>query len=397
MDYPALLARVEGDSISLDDAYDTGIERWDEIATRYAYAQPTEEQTEEDLLDGILQDAQEQGLLYVTDRDARPAGAAHPEGHLWDNGADAVEALDREMNVRDVALDRFGEAVVRSGEPLALMEEVLVPLYLRHRYQVEATAKLVGGVAYDYAVRGVEAARLSQRVPAERQQAALEALLETIRPDRLALPEAAREQIPPRPPGHPPNRELFEGRTDPTLDPYAPGEVAATMVLDALVQPERAMRLIEQHDANDDLPGLQTVLAEVTDHVWKSDVPGAADRAELQRTAQQVWTDVLLSRADREDTSPAVQSRLTQHLRQLSDWLAENRGADAETQAHRRALRATIQRFLSRDHGAATSPASLETPPGSPIGQGTPAYLQRQERRHDWLDDWAPALPACFK
>jgi len=397
MDYPAPLARVQDDSISLADAYDTGVEDWDKIAVRYAYAQPSDGQSEANLLDGILRDAEEQGLLYVTDRDARPAGAAHPKGNLWDNGTDMIDALDREMAVREVALDRFGKAVVKTGEPLALMEEALVPLYLRHRYQVAATAKLVGGMAYEYALRGNPDARLSDRVPAERQHAALDALLQTIRPEQLALPEAARERIPPRPPGHGATRELFDGRTGLTFDPYAPGEVASMMVLEALTQPERAMRLVAQHDANPDLPGLRPVLARVTDQVWKTDVPGDAYRAELQRTAQQVWTDVLLSRAGHADPAPAVQARLTQHLRSLSNWLSNNPGPDAETQAHRRMLRASIQRFLSRDHDTAAPSTNLETPPGSPIGQQAPAYLQRQDRRHEWLRDWAPALPACFR
>jgi len=397
MDYPAPLARVQGDSISLDDAYDTGVEDWDKIAVRYAYAQPDSGQTEPGMLDDILREAEEEGLLYVTDRDARPPGAAHPKGNLWDNGSDMVDALDREMNVRRVALDHFDEAVVKTGEPLALMEEVLVPLYLRHRYQVEATAKLVGGVAYEYAIRGESTPQLSERVPAERQRAALNALLETVRPAQLALPESARKRIPPRPPGHPSNRELFEGRTGLPFDAYAPAEVAATMVLDALVQPERAMRLVAQHDANAALPSFRTVLARITDEVWKRNVPDQAYRAEIQRTTQQVWTDVLLSRADHADTAPAVQARLTQHLRGLSDWLDENPGSDGETRAHRRTLRATVDRFLTRDRDAATPPADLETPPGSPIGQRPPAYQQRQDRRHNWLQEWAPSLPACTR
>jgi hypothetical protein len=252
-------------------------------------------------------------------------------------------------------------------------------------------------VAYEYAVRGESNPRLSDRVPAEQQRAALDALLQTIRPAQLALPEAAREQIPPRPPGHSSNRELFEGRTGLTLDPYAPAEVAATMVLEALAQPERAMRLVQQHDANADLPGFRRVLTRITDRVWKQDVPDAADHAELQRTVQQVWTDVLLARADHADTGPAVQARITQHLKALSDWLAENPGPDTETRAHRQTLRASVQRFLTRDHDTATPTNDLETPPGSPIGHGTPAYQQRQTQRHEWMEAWSPALPACFR
>ena len=395
MDYPAPLARVQGDSISLDEAYATGVEAWDKIATRYAYARPDEGQSETELLDSILQEVDERGLRYVTDRDARPAGAAQPEGNLWDNGTDMVDALEHEMEVREVALNRFGEAVIKRGTPMAKLEETLVPLYLRHRYQVAATAKLVGGEAYDYAMRGGEG-RLGDPVPAAQQTAALDALLETITPAALALPEAAREQIPPRPPGHPPNRELFEGRTDPVFDAYAPAEAAATMTLEALTEPERTMRLLAQHDADSDRPSLRTVLDRITDHVWRTNAPADAYRAELQRTTQQVWTDVLLSRAGHGDTAPAVRARLERHLRSLHDWLAEHPGDGAEAQAHRTAQQAAIDRFLNRTQETTTPPSSLDAPPGSPIGQGT-AYHERQTQRRAWLHHWGPSPQRCVR
>ncbi len=394
MDYPAPLARVEGDSISLKEAYDTGVERWDVKALQYAYARPGPNQTEAALLDSLVRAAEREGLRYVTDADARPAGAAHPKGNLWDNGRNMVDALDREMRVRDVALDRFGEAVVKRGEPLAHMEEALVPLYLRHRYQVGATAKLIGGEVYEYAVRGESEAQVSERVPAQRQAAALDALLSTITPAALALPEAARTRIPPRPPGHPDTREVFEGRTDPTFDPYAPVEVAATMVLDALTAPERALRLIEQRDATPDLPGLQGTLTTITEAVWKADPPADGYRAEVQRTVQQVWTDVLLDRADAGNGAPAVRARLEQHLRTLRDWLAAHPGASTEAEAHRTAVRASIDRYFDRSHDAASPPASVAAPPGSPIGQA-PGYHRRHAQRQAWLDRWTP--PVCSR
>ena len=37
---------------------------------------------------------------------------------------------------------------------MATIEEVLVPLYLHHRYQVEAAASSLGGIYYIYAMRG---------------------------------------------------------------------------------------------------------------------------------------------------------------------------------------------------------------------------------------------------
>lgn len=397
MDYPAPLARVENDTISLDEAYDTGVGSWDILAIRYGYENPAPGQSKDDLFRSIFREQKEQEIGYITDQDARPDGAAHPKGHLWDNGTDAVEALENEMEVRRYALDRFGERVIQSGEPMALMEEVLVPVYLRHRYQVTATSKLLGGVGYDYALRGENGVRLTDRVSAEEQEAALAGLLETIDPPTLALPKTVRERLPPRPPGHPDNRELFDGYTSPTLDVYAPGEVAASMVLSAVVQPERAMRLIAQHDENENLPSLRAVLSHVTDEVWKSSVPDDRYHAELQRTVQQVWTDVLLSRADESDVAPAVQARVRQHLGTLADWLDRNPGASAETQAHRERINGSIRRFLERNHDADVPTPTVDPPPGDPIGQGVPHYLQRQNRRQSRLDEWVPARPRCFQ
>jgi len=39
-------------------------------------------------LNKILQDARNKGLLFLTDQDARPAGSASPNAHLWDEGKD---------------------------------------------------------------------------------------------------------------------------------------------------------------------------------------------------------------------------------------------------------------------------------------------------------------------
>jgi hypothetical protein len=396
MDYPAPLATVEDGQISLENAYDTDIGEWDKVAIRYGYAEPAEGQTEAQLLDSIIQGYQEDGLLYITDADARPAGAAHPASNLWENGADLVDALEREMNVRAVALDQFDASVIRMGEPMALLEEALVPLYLRHRYQVEATVKALGGVRYSYAMRGDEDATLPTPVGADQQSAALDVLLNTLTPQALRLPPEVRTQIPPRPPGYPSNRELFPGHTDPTFDVYAPAEVAATMVFDLLVHPDRAARLAYQSDFDMSLPTLTDVLDLTTASVWEAPVAGNAYDAELQRTVQQVWIDALLEQAGNDDAAPAVQARITQHLRTLHQWLQNNTGRTAETQAHRAQAHAMIDRFLNRSQESATMPTDITIPPGSPIGSAAPAYVERQERRRALLETWSPEMPACM-
>ena len=396
MDYPAPLATVEDGQISLANAYDTDIGEWDKVAIRYGYAEPADGQTEQELLDSIIEGYQQDGLLYITDADARPAGAAHPASNLWENGSDLVDALEREMTVRAAALDQFGASVIRTGEPMALLEEALVPLYLRHRYQVEATVKALGGVRYAYALRGDDDATLPTPVAAEQQTDALDALLNTLTPQVLRLPPEVRTQIPPRPPGYPASRELFPGHTDPTFDVYAPAEIVATMVFDLLVHPDRAARLAYQSDFDMSLPTLTDVLDLTTASVWEAPVAGNAYDAELQRTVQQVWMDALLEQAGNDDAAPAVQARITQHLRGLHQWLQDNSGRTPETQAHRAQAHDMIGRFLNRDQSTATMPADITIPPGSPIGSAAPSYVRRQDARRAALEAWGPTRPMCM-
>jgi hypothetical protein len=268
------------------------------------------------------------------------------------------------------------------------MEETLVPLYLRHRYQVDATTKLLGGVRYRYVLRGETLPRPAP-VEADVQRAALDALLDGLTPEALRLPDTVRAMIPPRPPGYPQNRELFDGYSGLTFDPYAPAEVTAAMILGGLIHPERAARLAYQHDHDPNLPGLRNVLARIDAQVWETRLPSDAYAAELHRLVQQVWTDVLLETAARNDLAPAVRARLTQHLRTRRDALRDAPGQDAETTAHRTILADQIDRFLTRSYAADEHRTRPDTPPGSPIGTDAPGYRLRQEQRRAWLDHHA--------
>ena len=47
-------------------------------------------------------------MLFISDADARPPGAAHPLASLWDNGGDPIAMLRHEMEVRRIGLSQFG-------------------------------------------------------------------------------------------------------------------------------------------------------------------------------------------------------------------------------------------------------------------------------------------------
>jgi len=395
MDYPApkVMLTDSGD-LSLDEAYDVGIGEWDIVSVKYAYAQFPESMDEDAALESILADAHQKGYYFISDTDARPQGGSHPVAHLWDNGENAAENLLHELNVREKGLQNFGPESLPEGRPLAQMEEALVPLYLYHRYQVEAAVKLIGGVEYNYSLRG-DGQNPPERVSRDQQIDALDALMAALDPDALAIPESVREQIPPRPPGYSPTRELFDSHTGLVFDPYAPAHVSAQLILGLIVNPERAARLVYQHDFDDDLPDLLEILNRVNGFVWRRAVPRDDYKAELQRITQQVWTDILLKTVTSSDVSPAVRARVVFHLRQVAAWMESSRGRGNETVAHRDMIYDDISRVLNRELQAMETRRTVSTPPGSPIGASGPGYLLRNDQRESWLQGWSDAHAFC--
>src|SRR5690606_38679794 len=174
MDYPHPIATIKDGKIDLSQSYDDKIGAWDKVAIMYGYSHFPEGTNEDAALDKILQDGLKQGLTFLSDQDARPTGGAHPFAHLWDNGKDAADELNRVMQVRTLALKNFGEKNIREGTPMALLEEALVAIYFFHRYQAEASSKIIGGLNYRYALRG-DGQPVTEMVSSAQQQKALDA------------------------------------------------------------------------------------------------------------------------------------------------------------------------------------------------------------------------------
>ncbi|MDT8340107.1 MAG: zinc-dependent metalloprotease [Longimicrobiales bacterium] len=373
MDYPHPRIGLGADGLpDLSDPYDTGIGAWDEVAITFGYADFPRGTDEAAALEDVLLGAAERGVTFLTDQDARPAGSAHPEVHLWDNGADVTAELERMMDVRRVALDRFGEAVVRAGRPLAEMEEALVPLYLHHRYQAEAAATLLGGLHYTYALRG-DGQQPRRPVPAAAQQAALAALLRTLRPEELRIPDAVLERLPPRPPGSDGSAELFRRWTGLVFDAVAPAAAAADGTLQFVLHPERAARLVQQRALDPGLPGFLDVLERLGATLF--DAPaGDAYGEEIQRAVQRVYIARLMGLAE-DAPMPQVRALAAFELDRIATRLQQASGGDLRAQAHSFGVRSDIRRFLDRPLGPATIPGGPAMPPGSPIGEPALEWL----------------------
>ena len=369
MDYPGPLVKLGSDGgLDVSDAYATGIGEWDKTAIAYGYQDFPQTTDEKRALDLIMEQAIRRGLYFISDADARPMGGAHPSAHLWDNGTDAVAELDRVLEVRARALSRFGENNIPFGTPLSSLENALVPIYLFHRYQTEAAAKVLGGLDYRYAVRG-DGQRPPQVVPPAKQRRALAALLKTIGPSVLALPAPVLSLLPPPAIGYERSREDFSGHTGLVFDPLGPPEAAASMTVGLILNPERDARLVLNHARDPQAPSLGEVMDQLIVVTWKAPAAGGYE-AEIQSTVDNVVLDDLMRLAANEQASAQVRAMASLKLRDLRDWL--NAALRARPEESRRALfafaAAEIEHF-ERDPKSFSVPVPLEPPPGQPIGE----------------------------
>jgi hypothetical protein len=370
MDYPPPYLKLGADGVpDLSEAYATGIGEWDKVSIAWGYQDFAPGTDEQAALNKILLDAYRRGLRYLTDQDARPAGSSSSLAHLWDSGANAVDELNRLMQVRGVALKRFGENNIREGAPLATLEDVLVPLYMLHRYQVEAASKLVGGMDYTFALRGDGQTPTQIVAPAE-QRRALAAVLATLKPEVLALPEPLLKMIPPRPPDYERGREHFKIHTSPAFDALAPADAAAQHTLQFLFNPERAARLVEFHARNAENPGLEEVLDKILFATWKS-VHGIGYPAEIARTTDGVVLFDLMAMSANEHASEQVRAIASLKLEELRGWLVGTLNSVSVTDEEERAqfshaVSQIVQFQKDPKQISVTNPA--EPPDGPPIG-----------------------------
>lgn len=368
MDYPAPLARLdETGAVDLSDAYDTGIGEWDIAAIRWLYAEFADPSDAPAGLEAILAESREQGLLYISDAHARGPGAAYPEASLWDNGADPVAHLSQVMAVRAAALSRFGADNLAAGRPLSELRAAFVPIYLYHRYQVEAAAKAIGGRRFAYEINDGEARGLSV-VSAGAQREALAELAATLDPAALDVPDTVVRLLAPDPftaYDGAARRELFASSADPAFSAADAARAAARITLQAALAAEKLARAADQHAAD---PG-QLSAAEAIDAFQRAafDAPrGETERfSQLRAAVQTEYAAQLLHLT--EHAAPRVAAPARARLEQIAaDRSRRGPGAD-----HAAWLSRTITAGLQRlDRGESVSPPRAPVPPGSPIGSG---------------------------
>ncbi len=368
MDYPHPWITLDKNGVpDLSHAYGVNIGQWDKVAIDYGYREfDSDHKPAEDpaALNAILEASAKTGIIYITDEDARPLGSAHPHSHLWDNGTDPADELNRILDVRAAALKRFGQNAITIGTPMAQLEDTLAPLYLLERYQTEAASKEIGGLDYRYALRG-DGQLVTKIVSPEDQRKALTAVLKTLSPEVLTLPEPLLEMLPPRPPGLERTHESFPAHTGLTFDPVATAESSADLTLALLFNPERASRLVEYHARDAQEPTLAEVIDQAlavtrptTDQAGLAGLPlsGMVQNAVYVRTVEALLA--LAANPEASSTARAVASARLNAIKQAAN-------AKSPVDAY---LAQRIEQFQT-DPAKFVPAKQIEAPPGQPIGE----------------------------
>lgn len=370
MDYPAPLVLVgEDGELDVGQAYDTGIGEWDIAAIRWLYSQFEEGVDETEALEAILAAAREDGLQYISDAHARSLGAAYPEASLWDNGANPVAHLGEVMAVRALALSRFGTDRLAPGRPLSELRAVFVPIYLYHRYQTEAAAKAIGGRRFAYQINTGEPAGLTV-IAADEQRQALAALVETLRPDALDIPDAVLAQLQPDPftdYDAAVQRELFASSGDPAFSRIDAARAAARITLEAALAAEKLARVADQRALDPGQLSIDEVLDAFQSAAFDAPRGESARLGALREGVQTEYAGQLLHLV--EHAPPRVAGPARVRLEALARERPGMRFGVAPVQTHRAWLSAMIEASLDRiDRGESLSQPRAGIPPGSPIG-----------------------------
>ncbi len=364
MDYPHPNMYVnEKGEIDFSKVYTNEIGAWDKRAILFGYQDfgKVSPAVENAALNNMLAENSKNGLLFIADADARAASGFHPYAHLWDNQSDAVVGLEQVIAVRKKGLAQFGENAIPNGTPLTKLEDVLVPLYNYHRYQYEAVTKLIGGINYNYSVRG-DANQIKPTIlPNAIQQRALDAALGCLSASTLVLPENILALIPPRPPMYYGVGELFDKRTGMSFDALAAAEALADFELGFLFNVERANRLV-QNKARANTLGWDQVLDAILEKTWYTKITNGLEGS-IQLQTQQLTLSWLLGMSQSPEANFEVRTICNDRIVQLKSKLETLAKTDP---AHKAQYGYALERIKNPKDIVLPKPTPIA--PGAPIG-----------------------------
>jgi hypothetical protein len=310
------------------------------VAIRYAYTEFAENEEEAGLL-AIVDEAMASGIRFNADGD-NASWSSYPEATSWTNGSEAVSELSRVMDVRQALIRRFDESAIRPGEPMVWLNERFVPVYLHHRFALEAAAP-------------------------SRQRRALEHVLDALEPEELAIPERILDLMAPRAYGYETTNRYFGTSAAPAFDQIGAARTLSTMIVENLLAPQRIARLVAFNARNSDSPLPEDVIQRIIERTWGA-LPGGRNAA-LRRAVQRVVADELIDLAANQEATVEARAAAEWGLHRITDVIRNRTTAllPAE-EAHQTLVREEISRFMNRRFDSTKRSESLPAPPGTPIG-----------------------------
>jgi hypothetical protein len=207
-------------------------------------------------------------------------------------------------------------------------------------------------------------------VAADRQRAALHQLLGALDPAELAIPDTVVTLLGPakRPFGE--LHDVFASRTFPAFDELGAARALAQLVIDEILQRERAGRLVQFAARSATTLSLDETIDSLVAFTWNRPAPADRHLAALRRVTSRALADRLLALAA--DTAAAPEVRAIAELeisdlRSVAASRARRPGVAAE-RAHWAAIAGDFTRWVERRELPRPTPA-LEAPPIAPFGQ----------------------------
>jgi hypothetical protein len=366
MDYPGPLVTLRPNgTVDVSKAYAPGTGAYDTLAIRFAYTQYPNAEAERAGQQALVRQAITNGARFLSDRDASAGVIA--EVTRWLNGTDAVKELARQSAVRDVLISKFNESVIAPGEPMWMLNERFVPVYLHHRYSIEAAMKAIGGMEYTFAMRGDGQVPATIVAPAK-QREALRGLMAAIQPKALAVPERIVRMMPPSPYGISGGWGFSTTPAGIVYDPLAVARSLASFVADGILQPDRIERVIAFHARDAAAPSADEVISQMIEAVYTNAAATTSYERGVRRQARRAVVDALFALATSPRATADAKAVADDQLNRLATRLSSAATTDADDRASNAAAVRDIRNWLDRRIAPPRPSGVIQLPPGTPIG-----------------------------
>ena len=359
MDYPHPKIDLVDGKINFDNAYDKNIGDWDKVSVAYAYSDFSDDLNELNELNKIIENASKKGLGFISDSDSRPIGSAHPFSHLWDNGDLPYKELDKLVKVRELALNNIGLDHLNNNESYSKIEDILVPIYLLHRYQIEATAKAIGGLKYEYFVKNNKKQKI-EFVDNDLQMKSLESLINVVNPENLTLPNSLISIITPRSFRNSRTRENFNSNTGVAFDYISTSSSILNHTFNLLFNYQRVNRIVQQNMLNSNLMSLDKYLGIIIDSIYNYNNLSNRYQEELNKNSRSILLDYIFNLYNQSSLYDNGRSIVLSKIKKIKNDLNSKKSFNA-------LLIKRINDFLDNPDEYIMS-QNYTIPDGSPIG-----------------------------